>query len=95
MVLWEIIDQRSLLTIKDVINKALIIILIICIDGIIRLLDTLLFPSGNFTVEIIIVLGDICAIFLMGHLILMVIVERIYNSYIEIKKLRITSRKIF
>ena len=93
MYLWEIIDKRSQKTLKDVFNKALIIILIICFDGLIAFLKTFFFPTGDPTIEIIILLGNICAIFLMVHLVLMVIFERINDSYKDIKKMRLLYSK--
>ena len=50
------------------------------------------FPTEDFTIEIIIFLGNICAIFLMAHLVFRVIFERIYDSYRDIKKIKLLYR---
>jgi hypothetical protein len=93
MILWEIIDKRSQKTFRDVFNEALIIILIICFDGIFNILKMFFFPSGNLAIEITIILGDLCAIFLMAHLVIMVIFERINESIKEIKKMKTQTHK--
>lgn len=83
MFLRKIIDKRIQILIREILSKALLISVIICIDGFIEFLKYLLFPSGDFSLEIIIFLGKICAVFLMAQLVFVVILERIQ----EIKKL--------
>jgi hypothetical protein len=77
MFLRGIIDTRNQKIIREIFNKGLIISLIICIDGFIEFLRLVFFPSGDFSLEIIIALGKLCAVFLMAHLVLILIFERI------------------
>lgn len=79
MILRKIIDKRIQITIRETISEALLIILIICIDGFIEFLKYFFFPSGDFSIEIIIALGKVCAIFLMAQLVFIIIFEKIQD----------------
>ena len=94
MILWEIIDKLIQNEIKWHFKNALDVILIIIFDGIYAVLKAFFFPSGNLTIEIIIILGNIHAIFRMGHFVIMDILEMVYESNNEIKKLKTQSRKM-
>jgi hypothetical protein len=86
MFLRGIIDKRIQKIIRDILNKSIVIIFLIFIDVIINFLRTFFFPSGNFTIDIIIFLDHFCAIVLMTQLVLMVIIESIGDIRKLIKK---------
>lgn len=93
MTLREIVDKSSQKPLNEIFNNALEIIFIIIFEGVYVLLKTFFFPSGNLAIEIIIILGNIHAVFRMGYLVTMDIFKKVYEVYNEIKKMKTWSRK--
>ncbi len=89
MFLREIFYRGNQKIIKDIFIDELTIISIILFNGVVTFLKTLFFPTGLFSIEIIIFLCDLYAIFLIGHRICMGVFERVYNSYKKIQKMQI------
>jgi len=87
MFLREIIGTRTKKTIRDIFHKTIVIIFLFFIEVIINFLRILFFPSGNSTIDIIIFLDHFCAIVLMMHLVLIVIIESIGDICKVIKKI--------
>jgi|GEM_PF-5919300 len=86
MFLRKIIDIRFQKIIKEIFNKSIVIIFFILTEVIISYLRNFFFPSGNFTIDVIIFLNHFCAVVLMAQLVFVVIIGTMGDLRKVIKK---------
>jgi hypothetical protein len=94
MNLRGVINQRAIELITDNFSTALVIVVLILIRVLISYMRTIFFPSGDLTIDIIIILDDVYTIFLMLQQVITVLIKgfveifRMVNKITHIRKLQ-------
>jgi len=65
---WEILNKRDQKIIREMLSTELIIMSLIIFEIVISSIRALFFPSGNFTIDIIVGLDNCYSIYLMARL---------------------------